>query len=318
MSAAPQPDPGLPPGVSFEDAEKVAQGDQTAIAALAARFGANPILPLQSEFINFFAELPDIAWLALRQTMVAAKVPIRDIDKKVAAQRAKLARAAAKDPRREACFDVAVALKAQGATFAAVRKALLGHADPDVANWARDSNEETLRRLYDSASPEKLLPVGDFVALMPSQKFIYIPNGDLWPAASVDARVPPCCHAAITMRVRGLSRSEAERFAFEAIPDRPLERHPLQQHRPELGRSTWPSLLPTGVGARVAARSMLVRLARAMSRRGERSARPLGHCGRAIGMTDGNPTRSNRAEGLRQGVAIPPGPTTRRRRTQLD
>jgi hypothetical protein len=86
VSAAPQPDPGLPPGVSFEDAEKVAQGDRNTIAALAARFGANPILPLQSEFINFFAELPDIAWLALRQTMVAAKVPIRDIDKKVAGQ----------------------------------------------------------------------------------------------------------------------------------------------------------------------------------------------------------------------------------------
>ena len=54
------------------------------------------------------------------------------------------------------------------------------------------SGAQALRRLYDSASPEKPLPVGDFVAHMPTLKFIYTPNGDLWPAASVDARVPPC------------------------------------------------------------------------------------------------------------------------------
>ena len=189
------PGDGLPSGVSFEDAEKIAQGDQTAIAALAARFGANPILPLQPEFINFFADLADLpnnAWLALRQMMIVAKVRIREIDKKVAARRVEIARATGRDPRREACFSIAVALKAQGATFGAVREALLGHANPDVANWARDSNEETLRRLYDSASPEKPLPVCDFVAHMPTQKYIYTPNGDLWPAASVDARVPPC------------------------------------------------------------------------------------------------------------------------------
>jgi Family of unknown function (DUF5906) len=191
-AGAPHPNGCLPPGVSFEDAEKIAQGVQNAIAALTARFGANHILPLQWEFIDFFAELPDIAWLALRQAMVAARVPIRDIDKRVAAQRAKLARAAAKDPRREACFSIAVALKAQGATLAAVREALLGNVDPDVANWARDNDEDALRRLYNSASPQKLLSVSDFVAHMSTKKFIYTATGDLWPAASVDARVPPC------------------------------------------------------------------------------------------------------------------------------
>ena len=61
-----------------------------------------------------------------------------------------------------------------------------------LANWARDSSEDALRRLYDSASPEKLLPVSDFVAHMPTKKLIYMQTGDLWPAASVDARVPPC------------------------------------------------------------------------------------------------------------------------------
>jgi hypothetical protein len=183
---------GLPPGVSLEDAEKIAQGDPNTIAALAVRFGANRILPLQPEFITFFAELPDIAWFALRQAMVIARVPIKAIDRQVGARRAQMAKAAARDPGREACFSIAVALKAQGATFATVREALLGHVDPDVANWARDSGEDALHRLYDSASPEKLLPVGDFVAHMSTKKFIYMPTGDLWPAASVDARVPPC------------------------------------------------------------------------------------------------------------------------------
>ena len=57
------------------------------IAALVARFKANHILPLQPEFIAFFVELPDDAWLALRLATMNAKVPIRDIDKKVKAKR---------------------------------------------------------------------------------------------------------------------------------------------------------------------------------------------------------------------------------------
>ena len=89
MSAA---DPGqagdeLPQGVSFEDATRISQGDVAAIAALVARFKANKILPLQLEFIAFFAALPEDAWLALRQAMIDARVPIRDIDKKVKERR---------------------------------------------------------------------------------------------------------------------------------------------------------------------------------------------------------------------------------------
>ena len=110
--------------------------------------------------------------------VLSKKVRIREIDKKVAARRAELARAAGRDPGREACFRIAVELKAQGATFAAVREALLEHEDRDVANWARDNSEDTLRRLYDSASPEKPLPVTDFVAHMATKKFIYMPTGD--------------------------------------------------------------------------------------------------------------------------------------------
>ena len=53
-----QPGSGLPPGVTFEDAQGIAQGNPTALAALIVRFGSNPLLPLQPEFINFFADLP--------------------------------------------------------------------------------------------------------------------------------------------------------------------------------------------------------------------------------------------------------------------
>ena len=188
MSDADLASAALPPGVSFEEAEKIAQGDQNAIAALAARFGANPLLPQQPGFIDFFVELPNDSWLAVRQTMMSARVRIRDIDKKVAARRAALPRAAGRDPRREACFSIAVALKAQGATFEAVRKALLKHEDPEVAEWARATGESMLHRIYDSASPEKPLPVSNFVAHMPTKKFIDMRTGDLWPAASTAAR----------------------------------------------------------------------------------------------------------------------------------
>ena len=111
MNDASQSGSGLPSGMSFEDAQGIAQGNPTAITALTARFGANPILPLQDEFIDFFVDLPSDAWLALRQMMVLAKkVRIRDIDKKVGARRAEMARAAGKDPHREACFSIPVAL----------------------------------------------------------------------------------------------------------------------------------------------------------------------------------------------------------------
>ena len=68
-----QPGSGLPPGVTFEDAQGIAQGNPTALAALIVRFGSNPLLPLQEEFINFFAELPGDSWLGLRQMMVLSK-----------------------------------------------------------------------------------------------------------------------------------------------------------------------------------------------------------------------------------------------------
>ena len=102
MSAASQPAPneGLPPGVSFDDAEKIAQSDIDAIDALVARFKANKIPSIPPEFISFFVDLPEAAWLALRQRMVDARIPIRDIDAKAREERVRRVRAAGKDWRR--------------------------------------------------------------------------------------------------------------------------------------------------------------------------------------------------------------------------
>ena len=182
---------GLPSGMSFEDAEGIVQGRADKIAALVGRLKANRLLGEQPEFIDFFAQLPDEAWLGLRQAVTDAKVPIRSIDKKVKAKRAEALKAAARHPGREACFSLAVALRGKDAPFEAVREALLNHADQQARDWARAGSAADLRRLYDNASPERLLKVSDFVAFSPKNQAIYTSTGDLWLMISVDARVPP-------------------------------------------------------------------------------------------------------------------------------
>ena len=102
-------------------------------------------------------------------------------------------------------------------------------------------------------------------------------------------------HVANIMHVRGLSRSGAEPFAYEnTIVDclNPTHRHavrPLRSLRQARDAGRDPAADRRRHSPRMAARSMLVRMARATSRRGDRSARPLGHCGGAIAMTGGNP-----------------------------
>jgi hypothetical protein len=78
----PKPD-GRPVGISHEDVEKIAQGDMIAIGALATRLKANRLLPIQPDFIAFFASLPKDAWRTLRQAMINTGITIHDIDQKV-------------------------------------------------------------------------------------------------------------------------------------------------------------------------------------------------------------------------------------------
>jgi hypothetical protein len=186
-----QAEDGLPAGMSVDDAEGIVQGRADKVAALVGKLKANRILRQQPEYINFFAQLPDEAWLDLRQALVDAGVPIRDIDRKIKSKREEILKAAARDPGRETCFRLAVALKAQGASFEVVREALINHTDQKARDWARASNTADLRRLYDNASPKRLLQVSEFVAYSPKGQAIFISTGDLWVMSSVDDRVPP-------------------------------------------------------------------------------------------------------------------------------
>ena len=87
-------------------------------------------------------------------------------------------------------------LKATGASYDEMRAALLEHEDPDIAEWAQTkglaNDERELQRVYDKAgSDEPGGAVEDFVAFMQTHDYVYMPGGDFWPAARVDARLPP-------------------------------------------------------------------------------------------------------------------------------
>ena len=101
-----------------------------------------------------------------------------------------------KDNSRSAkAFRAGAALKESGASYEATRDALLEHQDPEIAEWAHTkgmaNDERELRRIFDKAGGEAAVRLEDFVAYMQSPDYVYLPAGDFWPAARVDARLPP-------------------------------------------------------------------------------------------------------------------------------
>jgi hypothetical protein len=187
MTAATAP---LPAGVSFEAAQKIAQGDVSEIETLAARFKSNKLLPLQPEFIRFFVDLPDDTWTIVRQAISNARIPIRTIDAKMREERVRRAKAGGAGGAFSAAFKAVVALRATEASYEDVCKALLHHKDPAIAEWAKGASKSELRRVYDGAALARTLQLSDFVAFMPRHQFIFVHTGDLWPASSVDALTP--------------------------------------------------------------------------------------------------------------------------------
>ena len=119
---------------------------------------------------------------------------IRDHGPKFAGQSDK---ANGKDESRSArAFRAGAALKAGGASYDEIRDALLAHEDPEIAEWARTkglaNDERELRRIFDKAGgDEAAVRLEDFVAYMQSHDYVYMPAGDFWPAARVDARLTP-------------------------------------------------------------------------------------------------------------------------------
>lgn len=71
------------------------------------------------------------------------------------------------------------------------------HADTETREWTAEkgepNNQRELRRLWDRTGPAapEGVGLGDFWAYMPHHKYIFAPSRDLWPGASVNARVPP-------------------------------------------------------------------------------------------------------------------------------
>jgi hypothetical protein len=85
-----------------------------------------------------------------------------------------------------------------GATYEQMRSALLSDEDPEIREWARTkgaaNSERELKRIYERALPgcaDGGVTLEDFRAYMPMHSYIFTPNGEMWPASSVNARLPP-------------------------------------------------------------------------------------------------------------------------------
>jgi hypothetical protein len=100
------------------------------------------------------------------------------------------------DSRSAKAWRAGTALKASGASYEVMRGVLLRHQNSGVADWAQTKgladNEREMRRIYDKADGDgPAAQLEDFVAYMQSHDYVYMPAGDFWPAARVDARLPP-------------------------------------------------------------------------------------------------------------------------------
>ena len=100
------------------------------------------------------------------------------------------------DSRSARAFRAGSTLKAAGYCYDDMRDALLSHEDPEIGQWARtkglDNGERELRRIFDKAGgDEPAVRLQDFVAYMQSHDYVFMPAGDFWPAARVNARLPP-------------------------------------------------------------------------------------------------------------------------------
>ena len=105
-----------------------------------------------------------------------------------------------RDTSRSAkAFRIGIALVQTGATYEEMVDALL--TDPETADWVRTKGQANggreLCRIWEKASGETIdrdrsgVLLSDFYAYMPMHNYIYVPVRALWPAASVNARIPP-------------------------------------------------------------------------------------------------------------------------------
>jgi hypothetical protein len=147
--------------------------------------------------------------------------------------------ASGRDNSRSAkAFREGARLRRQGKTFKEMCEALRNHSDPDIAAWTREKGEANgmreLHRIWDKAQPppgeDEGVSLQDFYAYMPMHKYFFAPSRELWPASSVDARVPPIPlldpNGNPILHARGKRRGES----VEIAPSDWLDKHqPVEQ-----------------------------------------------------------------------------------------
>jgi Family of unknown function (DUF5906) len=97
--------------------------------------------------------------------------------------------------RSAIAFRKGAALRRDGKTFEEMVDAL--RSDPETADWCRvkgmAADMRELRRIWERAAVDtgEGVSIGDFFAYMPSHSYIFAPAREMWPAASVNSRIPP-------------------------------------------------------------------------------------------------------------------------------
>jgi hypothetical protein len=103
------------------------------------------------------------------------------------------------DSRSAKAFRKGLRLRREGKSFEEMLDALRN--DPETADWVRDKGMafgmRELRRIWERAAPnpsensEGGVSLDDFYAYMPSHSYLFVPSGEMWPATSINARIPP-------------------------------------------------------------------------------------------------------------------------------
>jgi hypothetical protein len=101
------------------------------------------------------------------------------------------------DSRSADAFRKAAELRrgAQIETFEEMVEALRNDPDPGIRAWVHEKgmpdNLRELRRMWKKVAPAGGVALTDFYAYMPGHQYIFAPTGEMWPASSVNARIPP-------------------------------------------------------------------------------------------------------------------------------
>ena len=84
-------------------------------------------------------------------------------------------------------------MRRAGKTYEEIVEALRN--DPETAEWCREKGEANggreFKRIRDKLEEAGGVTLDDFHAYMPMHAYIFTPTRELWPASSVNARIPP-------------------------------------------------------------------------------------------------------------------------------